>query len=993
MQFDIVGKAVRVLKLPTVNYDNHTIKVVPAQVGDVNSRFFEVHLYDDRGEIPFSQYNELYLGVTLPDDSVEYSVGEIDGDIGYVKLLSSMLQEAGRLKCSVMLRGQDDNNEEVWLTSQTFYVTVLSSSVFDESQAGNDDDYNLLLGLIKDVEDLEENIETAEAARVEAEKKRVQAENGRVEAENQRVENENERIANENARKQAEQGRVNAENARVEAEKNRVTAENGRVSAENARVDAEEARESAETQREENEADRQSAESARAQAERERVTAENNRVSAENAREAAEDQREENEDERIANENARKDAESKRVTAEQGRVSAETGRVNAEQNRVTAETAREQAEDERELSESQREDAEADRKEAEADRVSAETGRVNAENGRVTAEQGRVTAESGRVEAESDRVTEFNQMKQELEEVTQAAQQVVDEAEEQGITGTVKFDRAQSLTDEQKQQARANIDAAGTDGTYPTLGAGYLANSKYVIVETTSVGWWKIADLTIDHLMQIHNVNSTSYSGVILIQGVTRSGDGFDYANTGLIEIDATTANGVFATTNMRNIIKIISGDIEPNNLAVVNNSDTLSIYANYPVYARYCWTVICEAYGLHTGKAIEITPTFYGTTAPEGAVYAVVRNRASADADGNDISTTYAKLASPTFTGTPNAPTPSTTDDSTRIATTAYVRDVIPTIKVNNATQADKVGSADVGSGVLPVWIDNGTPKAISIKNLTAKDDIGYDVTGDRLKLVTVSAITYWNGAYQGTISNLSRAATPATNSDTNEIATTAWVRDVVPGIKVNSASASDTATKLATGRTIRVNLASTSTATFDGSTNITPGVTGVLPVANGGTGASSLANITVGAATKASQDSYGNSLMFYKEDTNLLKNGTESYDFNDYEEYGHYELHGTSDHSLVNFPISSRNPTATNCNWYLDVYRRTSTYITQLAYSVRTDGAVAIRVKDNGTWGAWRLLFDQGVAQSIPAASETVLGGARIWTDSDGYLCLDTQ
>lgn len=45
--------------------------------------------------------------------------------------------------------------------------------------------------------------------------------------------------------------------------------------------------------------------------------------------------------------------------------------------------------------------------------------------------------------------------------------------------------------------------------------------------------------------------------------------------------------------------------------------------------------------------------------------------------------------------------------------------------------------------------------------------------------------------------------------------------------------------ATKLNTSRTIRTNLASTSTASFDGSANITPGVTGTLPVANGGTGA----------------------------------------------------------------------------------------------------------------------------------------------------------
>lgn len=49
--------------------------------------------------------------------------------------------------------------------------------------------------------------------------------------------------------------------------------------------------------------------------------------------------------------------------------------------------------------------------------------------------------------------------------------------------------------------------------------------------------------------------------------------------------------------------------------------------------------------------------------------------------------------------------------------------------------------------------------------------------------------------------------------------------------------------ATKLETPRTIRTNLGSTSTASFDGTANITPGVTGTLPIANGGTGATTAA------------------------------------------------------------------------------------------------------------------------------------------------------
>lgn len=52
--------------------------------------------------------------------------------------------------------------------------------------------------------------------------------------------------------------------------------------------------------------------------------------------------------------------------------------------------------------------------------------------------------------------------------------------------------------------------------------------------------------------------------------------------------------------------------------------------------------------------------------------------------------------------------------------------------------------------------------------------------------------------------------------------------------------------ATVLATARTIQTNLASTSAASFNGSANTTPGVTGILPITNGGTG-----NTTGKAAT----------------------------------------------------------------------------------------------------------------------------------------------
>lgn len=57
--------------------------------------------------------------------------------------------------------------------------------------------------------------------------------------------------------------------------------------------------------------------------------------------------------------------------------------------------------------------------------------------------------------------------------------------------------------------------------------------------------------------------------------------------------------------------------------------------------------------------------------------------------------------------------------------------------------------------------------------------------------------------------------------------------------------------ATHLATGRTFRTNLASTSTATFDGTANVTPGVTGTLAVENGGTGLTAAPSLLVNLAS----------------------------------------------------------------------------------------------------------------------------------------------
>ena len=81
--------------------------------------------------------------------------------------------------------------------------------------------------------------------------------------------------------------------------------------------------------------------------------------------------------------------------------------------------------------------------------------------------------------------------------------------------------------------------------------------------------------------------------------------------------------------------------------------------------------------------------------------------------------------------------------------------------------------------------------------------------------------------------------------------------VQNVSPQIASFSTNSSlaQAAVKLQNARTIRTDLGSTNAASFDGSSNVSPGVSGVLPVANGGSGLSSSPSmlINLGSTTAA--------------------------------------------------------------------------------------------------------------------------------------------
>lgn len=208
----------------------------------------------------------------------------------------------------------------------------------------------------------------------------------------------------------------------------------------------------------------------------------------------------------------------------------------------------------------------------------------------------------------------------------------------------VRVDAKQNFSAGQKQQARQNIGAAATEGDYPNMGAGYLATQiKITAHSSASVGWNKFAEIS-------YGTASTnySYSAILLVNGV-HSTQLSGYGNTsesGKIEIDFYKE----VASNPTQIgISVLSGNINVNEICAVLDSanSKIYLYSYLNLYQSISYSLMSEEQGVLSKPAkLVFTSEYYGTTAPSGAVYAVVRNRASTDADGNVISETYASIS-----------------------------------------------------------------------------------------------------------------------------------------------------------------------------------------------------------------------------------------------------------------------------------------------------------------------------------------------------------
>lgn len=142
------------------------------------------------------------------------------------------------------------------------------------------------------------------------------------------------------------------------------------------------------------------------------------------------------------------------------------------------------------------------------------------------------------------------------------------------------------------------------------------------------------------------------------------------------------------------------------------------------------------------------------------------------------------APLASPTFTGTPAAPTPATTDNSTTLATTAFVKTL--------------AGTSSIVDNETPAGTVNGTNKVFTLASTPATNSLNVYKNGIRLKptsdyTLSGSTITFVTAPASGAVLladyNISNSA--------YSVGTNSIITDEVPTGTVNGTNTSFTAAR----------------------------------------------------------------------------------------------------------------------------------------------------------------------------------------------------
>lgn len=282
------------------------------------------------------------------------------------------------------------------------------------------------------------------------------------------------------------------------------------------------------------------------------------------------------------------------------------------------------------------------------------------------------------------------------------------------------------------------------DGSYPTLGAGHLAKQLKINTPSAYNGYVKIGTVPFSAINEWQ-----CYNCIMLISGVFRGSDSSTGTPmpTGQIEIETRKYSSAFSTADTK--VGVLYGDIQTSDIFYVFESNKdISVYFN--VSGTEQATVECEIISEQTGdKDNPSIFVFDGktqvATAPSGAVYAVNRN--------------FARplfIANQTLSKTPTVNTDMTLDGGVS-PDGSTIGDEVIFYCTDGSNSYTCTGSIKSISGTTPT---------VTITGVLTQTDI-VDTTNDQ----TISGAK--------TFTEVIKAASPATDSDSDDVATTEWVRD----------------------------------------------------------------------------------------------------------------------------------------------------------------------------------------------------------------------
>ncbi len=258
------------------------------------------------------------------------------------------------------------------------------------------------------------------------------------------------------------------------------------------------------------------------------------------------------------------------------------------------------------------------------------------------------------------------------------------------------------------------------------------------------------------------------------------------------------------------------------------------------------------------TNGAGSITIDSTGVTAYPGAGIPVSTGSAWGTSYATSgTGTTIALSASPALTGTPTAPTAAAGTNTTQIATTAYV--VGTAFSSALPGQGGNAGKFVTTDGTTASW--SFVPLTSGVSGILPVANGGTGASTAGAALTSLGATTIGGNIF--TLTNPSAVTFPQFNADNTVSALDAATFRAAIGAGTSSSTGTVTSvsgTGTVNGITLTGTVTTSGSLTLGGTlsgVDLTTQVTGILPVANGGTGASTLTanNVLLGNDTSAVQ------------------------------------------------------------------------------------------------------------------------------------------